>query len=73
MMTPAERVIEKLGGPKRVAKVLKIDQSNVYRWNYPRKKGGNDGQVRGRHMQKLLAYARKHGIDLDPSDFFEAA
>jgi len=71
--TPAEIVIEKFGGPVEVARILKIDPTNVYRWNYPRKKSGNNGLVRGRYQKPLLDYARKHGIDLKPADFFDGA
>lgn len=70
-MTPAAKVIGKLGGPQKVARLVKINQSNVYRWQYPRERGGTGGTVPSQYQQKLLNYARRHGIDLDPSDFFE--
>lgn len=72
METIAQRVIEKLGGAGKVAGILKIDVSNVHRWKYPRDRGGSEGRVRDEYQQPLLDYARKHGIDLTPEDFFEA-
>lgn len=69
-MTPAEHVIKKCGGPKRVAVVLGIDVSNVHRWKYDRSKGGRDGHVPADYAQRLLTWAPTAGISLHPNDFF---
>ena len=68
---PAALVIEKMGGHARVAQLRGIDESQVYRWTYPRSNGGTDGQVPTRHHRPLLEKARELGLPLEPADFFE--
>lgn len=72
MKTPAERIIEKCGGPKALASLVGVDLSRVHRWTYPKAKGGTDGRIPSRHHQKLLDRARENGISLSPADFFES-
>lgn len=71
-MTPAERVIEMCGGPKKVSEVLNINVSNVHRWKYEGAKGGQDGLVPSHYAQKLMDWAPSAGISLTPEDFFNA-
>lgn len=71
MTTAAEKIIAKLGGPKAVAAIARVDVSAVHRWGYPRERGGTGGRIPSRHQQQLLDHARANGIDLSPSDFFE--
>lgn len=70
MHASAEHVIEKCGGHKRVAEWLRLDLSNVYRFTYPRARGGTDGIIPAQHQSRLIAKARKNGVDLQPDDFF---
>lgn len=70
MNTPAARIIDKLGGAKRVAEIVGVDVSRVHRWTYPRERRGTGGIVPSRHQQRLLDHARANGIDLTPADFF---
>lgn len=49
------------------------DVSRVYRWTYPKEKGGTNGRIPTKHQQKLLDAARAEGIDLAPEDFFEVS
>lgn len=65
MQSPAQIVIERLGGIDKVAEVAGVDVSRVYRWTYPVEKGGTGGQVPQRHHRTLLDYAAKHGIALN--------
>lgn len=69
-MNPARAVIAKLGGPEVVAKLTGRDVSRVYRWMYPRERGGTDGVIPHQEAQKLLEHARANGVDLRPEDFF---
>ena len=71
MQSPAERVIEKCGGPQATASILGVHVSNVHRWKYPKERGGSDGRVPGRHQYDLIVGAREKGIDLRPEDFFD--
>lgn len=70
-MTPAERIIEKLGGEAEVAKLAGITMHRVRRWTFPRERGGTDGKIPTRHQQTILDEARKAGVEIAPSDFFE--
>lgn len=70
-MNPAQRVIEKCGGPQAVAKMVGVDVSRVHRWTYPKARGGSDGLIPSQQQQALLNAARESGIDLQPADFFD--
>lgn len=70
MKTPAELVIEKFGGHARVAEVLGVDVSRVYRWTYSSERGGTGGLVPQKHQAKLMEAAVAGGIELAPADFF---
>ncbi|WP_254492216.1 hypothetical protein [Bartonella sp. B1099] len=54
-------IIKYLGGFKTVAAIVQRDVSSVSRWRT---------LIPAKHQQKLLNYAREHGIDLRPDDFF---
>lgn len=70
--TIAGQVISKCGGVKRVSDWLGLDLSAVYKFTYPRAKGGTDGVIPARHQAVLLQKARETGVDLKPEDFFAA-
>lgn len=70
MRTAADHVIEKCGGFKQVSEWLDLDLSAVYRFTYPRERGGTDGVIPARHQAMLLQKARENGVDLRPDDFF---
>jgi hypothetical protein len=70
MQNPAAKIIEKCGGHQAVAEMIHVDVSRVYRWTYPRDRGGSDGTIPAKHQTKLLAEATNRGIDLSPADFF---
>lgn len=70
MQTVADHIIEKCGGYKNVAEWLGLNISSVYRFTYPRSKGGTDGLIPAEHQAPLIVKAREHGIDLGPDDFF---
>jgi hypothetical protein len=64
----AATVIERCGGVQAVSRLLEIDVSRVYRFTYPKSKGGTGGWIPQRHQHVLLAKVR----ELSPADFFEA-
>lgn len=70
MSNIAETIVKKCGGAKVVSDWLRVDISRVYRWTYPKNKGGSDGVIPARRQADLLRKARENGIELDPSDFF---
>ena len=69
-LDPAKSVIAKIGIEK-VAEVTGKHVSRVYRWMYPKEKGGTGGFIPQADAQTLLGYARREGIALSPSEFLE--
>lgn len=68
MLTPAEIVLRRFGGPRAVAAIVGLSASRVYRWTRPRERGGTDGLIPAKHQPVLLAAARACGIRLTPAD-----
>ena len=70
MLNPASRIVALLGGPQTTAELAGVHISRVFRWTYPKARGGTGGLVPARHQQRLLDQARARGIALEPEDFF---
>ena len=70
MKTPADKIIGLLGGKKAVSYICRTCLSSVYRWTYPKKRGGTGGYIPSRYHVRLLIYARSKGIPLEAADFF---
>ncbi len=70
MKTPAEIIISRLGGKKAVSYICRAGLSSVYRWTYPKERGGTGGSIPSRHHIKLLVYSKSKGIPLEAADFF---
>lgn len=70
VLTQAERIIAKFGGPYKLAEQLGVRPSTVYRWTYPKSKGGSDGVIPTKSINKLLRLARVHGIFLTGDDLY---
>lgn len=76
MPDSAKNVILKCGhgsfalGVRFICAALTVNKSCVYRWTYPRERGGSGGVIPGRHQSALLNAAHKSGIDLAAEDFF---
>jgi len=68
-MEPATTIIEKLGGPTKVARAIGVHRVRVHCWRKPRSKGGTGGNIPHWHVSALLAYARERGIELSEKDF----
>lgn len=71
--TQAERVINKFGGAKRLLAALKAvgfpkNPATVYRWLYPREKGGTGGIIPTKAWPDILTAARIEGIFLTAED-----
>jgi len=69
----AQRVIEKCGGHRVVAEMVGVDVCNVFRWTYPKDRGGTGGLIPARHQPLLLERARERRVPLTPADFFPNA
>ncbi|MBT9370826.1 hypothetical protein KLP42_13050 [Rhizobium sp. CSW-27] len=68
-LDPAKSIIAKIGIEK-VSAVTGKHISRVYRWMYPKDRGGTGGMIPQREASVLLAYARERNIDLIPAEFF---
>lgn len=79
-LEPAYSLILKFGGPEgklsrgieAVAQITGADPTRVYRWMRSREAGGTGGMIPNRHVEKLLAHARKKRLSVEPGDFFGA-
>lgn len=67
-MSAAQRVIIAFGGATELADAAKIDKSSVYRWLYPKEKGGTNGAIPHANHGKILAAAEAIGLGVTRSD-----
>ena len=70
MLTIAHSVIKKLGGPRAVAGMLAMSTQAVYKWMWPKSKGGTGGLIPAQKQIQLIVAARQRGIMLTKDDFF---
>lgn len=70
MENTAHNIIHKCGGFSTVAEWLGVRVQTVYRWTYPKDRGGTSGVVPHAHQKPLMVAARARGINLNPEDFF---
>lgn len=64
----AEKIIERFGGETRIANALNCDVATIYRWTYPKDKGGTDGLIPSSAMAAVLNAADVLGIDITADD-----
>lgn len=69
-MTVADKVIEKCGGVAKTAALVGKSKGWVYRWTYPKSKGGTGGEVPRSAQKKLLDLAHHGVVEITPNDFF---
>ncbi|MGV1803467.1 hypothetical protein ACQZ6A_16500 [Agrobacterium vitis] len=66
---PAKSIVSKFG-VSLAAEITGRHVSRVYRWMYPRDRGGTGGVIPHADALALLEYAKTHGLDLSPVEFF---
>lgn len=75
----AQSIISKFGGARELARTLKecsddindhYNPSTIYRWMYPRDKGGTGGEVPTAALKSILKCARLAGIMLSTKDLY---
>lgn len=69
-MEPAKTVIEICGGYAEVARITGRSEVRVRRWEYPKERGGTDGNIPAECQQLLMADARRTKKPLRPEHFF---
>lgn len=72
-MEPARTIIKRLGGEAAVAAATGTAYTAPYRWQYPKARGGTGGLIPQRHHRRLLDFAAKVGVALQPDDFLPRA
>lgn len=65
----AARIIEKFGGPPRLAELLKTHRSNICRWTYPPSRGGTGGYVPTKRVPQIMEMAEMLGIEITHEDW----
>lgn len=75
----AQFIIDKFGGARELARVLKefsdnpehhFAPSTIYRWMYPKDVGGQGGEIPARHIKLIIRAARFAGILLTDKDIY---
>lgn len=71
--TQAYRVIRKFGGAPRLGEILRelghsIENSTIYRWDYPLEDGGSGGLIPIKWIPLIIKIARMDGIILNNDD-----
>jgi hypothetical protein len=69
-MEPAKTIIDRFGGVEVVAAITGRHVSRVYRWMYPRDRGGTGGLIPQGEARKLLAHAKASNIPVSADEFF---
>lgn len=70
-LNPAKAIIAKIGIDK-TAELTGKHVSRVYRWMYPKERGGTGGLIPQADQPVILQYAISNGIELSHADFFPA-
>ncbi len=70
----AERIINKFGGVPNLVKALETagrprHRQNIYRWTWPRERGGTGGVIPTSALEDVAEAARIEGVLLTPDDF----
>ena len=68
---PAFTIVQKLGGTSATAEIVGRHPSQITRWMLPLAgSNGRQGVIPMAEAKKILRYAREHGLDIVPGDFF---
>lgn len=77
MLNNAKKIIQLFGGINPLATAIGKDPTTIYRWTYPKEKGGTGGTIPASSMKKVLLAAKQQGLSLEdkeksnPHDFVQ--
>lgn len=71
VMTPAQHIIDLFGGVGALHKATGTPRSTIYRWTWPKERGGTDGHIPRWHHDDLLKAAEQNGLTLAPIDLVQ--
>lgn len=72
MTTPtnqAEKIAKRFGGVRRLAEAIGCEPSVVYRWTYPRERGGTGGVIPSARVDDVKHAAARLSITLEDKDW----
>jgi hypothetical protein len=78
-LTPAGRLIARFGGVLKLHEALTQlstrapNLSSIYRWTYPRERGGTGGLIPTRDLELVLRCARENKVSLEIDDLITHA
>jgi hypothetical protein len=64
----ADHLVDKFGGLPAVSRLVGQHPITIRKWSYPVAKGGQDGLVPRKALDKLLRGAREEGVYLTEDD-----
>lgn len=65
MLNDAKYIIKRFGGIKALATAINKDPATIYRWTYPKEKGGTNGGIPNSAQAKITDAAKRLGISLN--------
>ena len=68
MNDSAETIIRKADGHRVLAAWCGVAVHTVYRWTYPRSRGGTDGVIPQRYHQRILQRAEVGDVEVTAAD-----
>ena len=71
--TPANIIVKRFGGVRKLARALGVEPSTVCRWRKPAAQGGTGGLIPSRQQVAIRAAADRLGIKLKPSEMVGSA
>lgn len=69
-LEPAHSIVDRLGGPGKVAAFLGLHRTRVSKWKLPKVSGGTGGTIPLKHVPALMRLAVTIGADLRYAEFF---
>ena len=72
-MTPADIVITRFGGVRKLARLLGKDPSTIHRWRMASEKGGLEGRVPSIAQRQLLDLAKVMMVELTADELINGS
>lgn len=68
--TQARRIISLFGSPYKMSQYVRVSPAQIYKWTWPKEKGGTGGLIPAQAMAEVLRGARLAGILIGPDDLY---
>lgn len=65
MFSQAKKIYRAFGGASQLARLLNLPRSTVYKWGYPKDRGGTGGLVPSHRIEAIIRLAKEQDIELD--------